>query len=82
MYGTPHCLFKGTVSQELRLVRIAIYQSKAFSSAHVIHHKIYILLKGHFTKEDPSYVCRAQKFATILDGANIICWRIPYQGTS
>ena len=47
--------FKGTVSRDLRWVLLYINR-KLFSRAIVAHHKILILLKGHFTinKEDPA----------------------------
>ena len=46
--------FKGTVSREIRWVFIVINQ-RLFTRAIITHHKIFISLKGHFTKENPAY---------------------------
>ena len=56
---------------------------KFFSRAMVAHHKIQILLKGHFTiyKEDPaSSILTALQFqivSTILDAKNMIAVLLP-----
>ena len=62
-----------TVSWELRWVLLYINQ-KLFSRAIVAHPKTFILLKGHFTKEDPAseHLGNSRWSAQILDAAVFI----------